>query len=42
MLIKNTCIENNEELKCIRIEDGKFKEIKKKFRAICTRRSDGS
>lgn len=29
MLIKNACIENNEELKCIRIEDGKFKEIKK-------------
>lgn len=29
MLIRNACIENNEELKCIRIEDGKFKEIKK-------------
>ena len=29
MLIKNACIENNEELKCIRIEDGKFKEIRK-------------
>lgn len=28
MLIKNACIENNEELKCIRIEDGKFKEIR--------------
>lgn len=28
MLIKNACIENNEELKCIRIEDGKFKEKK--------------
>lgn len=29
MLIKNACIENNEELKCIRIEDGNLKKSKR-------------
>lgn len=29
MLFTNTCIENDAELKCIRVQDGKFKEIAK-------------
>ena len=31
MLFKNACIENDKELKCIRVEDGKFKEIQKEL-----------